>query len=77
MNILEKHIEALIIQRALTLFFYNFNTYPEILEEMKAESGGFANEWEQLSNEAQKKAEKTGWMATIEYTDIYVYLLPN
>lgn len=71
MSLLEKHLESIIIERALALFFYNFNTYPEIVEEMKKENGGFKNEWEKLYQASRKKSKKTGWMATIEYTDIY------
>lgn len=71
MDLLKKHKESIIVQRALTLFFYNFDTYPEIIEEMKAENSGFQNGWEKLSEEAKERSKKTGWPPTINYTDIY------
>lgn len=72
MELLKKYKESIIIQRALALFFYNFNTYPEILEEMKSENSGFANEWQKLSIAAKEKSKKSGWMSIIEFEDIYV-----
>lgn len=71
MNLLQKHKENLIIQRALLLFFYNFNTYPEIVEEMKAENSGFNHAWEEISTKAMEQSKKSGWMATIDFQDIY------
>lgn len=71
MDLLEKHKNNLIVQRALTLFFYNFDTYPDIIEEMKVENSGFNHGWEKLSEEAKERSKKTGWPATIDYTDIY------
>lgn len=58
MNILNKHKESLIVQRALTLFFYNFNTYPDIIEEMKAEDSGFNHAWKELVESSRTKHEK-------------------
>lgn len=71
MDLLQKHKNNLIVQRALTLFFFNFDSYPEIIEEMKKENSGFKHGWEKLSEEAKERSKKTGWPATIDFTDIY------
>jgi len=71
MSIIEKQKENLIVQRAMLLFFYNFNTYPNIIDEMKSENSGFDHAWEKLSKEATKESNKSGWMATIDFKDFY------
>lgn len=70
MKLLLKHRENLIVQKALNLFFYNFNTYP-IVEEMEKEDSGFKNAWGKLIKASKEEHDKKGGMWIIDYTEIY------
>lgn len=70
MDLLEKHLENLVTQKALALFFYNWNTYP-IVEEMENENSGFKHAWINLIEASRIEHEKKGGMWIIQYTDIY------
>lgn len=72
MDLLEKHKENLIIQRALLLFFTNYTNHRYIIEEMEAENGGFAHAWEKLYNESKERYEKDGGMWIIHNHEIYL-----
>lgn len=71
MELLKKHFEQLVTQKALTLFFFNWNSYPAIVDEMEAEDSGFNNAWNELIETSRKEYERKGGMWIIQYTDIY------
>lgn len=71
MELLKKHFEILVTQKALALFFYNWNTYPAIVDEMKAEDSGFNNAWSNLVETSRIEYERKGGMWIIQYTEIY------
>ncbi len=70
-NIIEEQKQNLIVQRALFLFFYNFDNHIEIIEEMKEENFGFSNAWEELEYKAKKRQEEHGGMNIIDFKDFY------
>ena len=71
MDLLEKHLDTVIAQKALSLFFYNWNTYPSIVDEMKAEDSGFNHAWNNLIDSSRAEYERKGGMWIIQYTEIY------
>lgn len=70
MELLNKHLENLVTQKALALFFFNFNTYP-IVKEMEAEDSGFQHAWNTLVENSKAEHDKNGGMWIIQYTEIY------